>query len=538
MNLVLDYNPNTLNLESRENKIMGLKEGFSYDNLDRLTDVRIVNSKHTSTVYEDNGNIKTKTDVGTYAYDANKINAVKNITAPVNQSDISTLNQDITYTSFNKVKTIKENDYEITYHYGADFQRKKAELKYQNQLQYTKYYHGNFEKIVEASGKTTEVTQVNSLNGNVAVHVKTTQNNQINNNVFFVYTDQLGSPLVLTNNTGDIVYEQSFDAWGRKRNPNNWNDYENIPETPTWLRGYTGHEHLPEFDLINMNGRMYDPITATMLSADPLVSDPENIQNYNRYSYVLNNPLKYVDPSGYFQMPGGFRSSHGPGAGGFGPGGGSLGARISTQEWDTRKGEHVFFSQHEYGTFTQINSGDFFSTNVIGIRELYHSKNPGNPSTPGYYGNSSGAGGNGRGGNEMLEVASNIFGTAGIGAGVKKELLEFTVRNNYKSGKTRSQFKKLSSKEKNWRYKNTLGKTGSKYLKLTKGLGVIGTTVGVIDASVKVYDNPSAGNTTRLVMQGIIIGSSAIPVAGWAISLSLATVDVIFGDQIYNSIDR
>lgn len=84
MNLVLDYNPNTLNLESRENKIMGLKEGFSYDNLDRLTDVRIVNGKHTSTVYEDNGNIKTKTDVGTYAYDANKINAVKNITAPVN----------------------------------------------------------------------------------------------------------------------------------------------------------------------------------------------------------------------------------------------------------------------------------------------------------------------------------------------------------------------------------------------------------------------------------------------------------------------
>ena len=64
-------------------------------------------------------------------------------------------------------------------------------------------------------------------------------------------------------------------------------------------RGYTGHEHLDAFGLINMNGRVYDPYIGRFLSPDPLVQQPGNLQNYNRYSYVLNNPLKYTDPSGY-----------------------------------------------------------------------------------------------------------------------------------------------------------------------------------------------------------------------------------------------
>ena len=71
-------------------------------------------------------------------------------------------------------------------------------------------------------------------------------------------------------------------------------------QTPNWLyRGYTGHEHLKEFDLINMNGRMYDPVLARFLSPDKLLQNPSNTQNYNGYSYVLNNPLKYTDPSGW-----------------------------------------------------------------------------------------------------------------------------------------------------------------------------------------------------------------------------------------------
>ena len=68
---------------------------------------------------------------------------------------------------------------------------------------------------------------------------------------------------------------------------------------PDWLyRGYTGHEHLAEFGLINMNARLYDPVLGRMLSPDNYVNDYFGSQAFNRYSYANNNPLKYTDPSG------------------------------------------------------------------------------------------------------------------------------------------------------------------------------------------------------------------------------------------------
>ncbi len=65
-------------------------------------------------------------------------------------------------------------------------------------------------------------------------------------------------------------------------------------------RGYTGHEHLDEFNLINMNGRVYDPLLGRFMSPDNYIQAPDYTQNFNRYSYALNNPLIYTDPSGDF----------------------------------------------------------------------------------------------------------------------------------------------------------------------------------------------------------------------------------------------
>jgi RHS repeat-associated protein len=114
---------------------------------------------------------------------------------------------------------------------------------------------------------------------------------------YFPYTDHLGSIVGVTNTAGAIVAEQNFDAWGRKRNPTNWT-YDNIPSVPNWLyRGYTGHEHLTEFNLINMNARLYDPVLGRMLSPDNYVGSG-GTQGFNRYSYANNNPLSYVDPDG------------------------------------------------------------------------------------------------------------------------------------------------------------------------------------------------------------------------------------------------
>ncbi len=66
-------------------------------------------------------------------------------------------------------------------------------------------------------------------------------------------------------------------------------------------RGFTRHEHLDRTGLIHMNGRMYDPRLGRFLSPDPIVGDPTSSQSWNLYSYVGNNPLSYVDPTGLVQ---------------------------------------------------------------------------------------------------------------------------------------------------------------------------------------------------------------------------------------------
>lgn len=83
---------------------------------------------------------------------------------------------------------------------------------------------------------------------------------------------------------------------------NNWSYTVHNPfgmgTTNITLRGYTFHEHLPHFSLINMNGRLYDNVLCRMLSPDNFIQAPNNTQSFNRYSYCWNNPLKYTDPSG------------------------------------------------------------------------------------------------------------------------------------------------------------------------------------------------------------------------------------------------
>ncbi len=54
-----------------------------------------------------------------------------------------------------------------------------------------------------------------------------------------------------------------------------------------------------EVQCIHMNGRIYDPKLGRFLQADPFVQEPFNTQSLNRYSYVINNPLAYTDPSGF-----------------------------------------------------------------------------------------------------------------------------------------------------------------------------------------------------------------------------------------------
>ncbi|MCS7063721.1 MAG: hypothetical protein NZM04_06730, partial [Methylacidiphilales bacterium] len=91
----------------------------------------------------------------------------------------------------------------------------------------------------------------------------------------------------------------SYDAWGKRRNPDTW-AHSTDDVIGTTARGFTSHEMLDEVNLIHMNGRVYDPLLGRFNTPDPYLQEPGNSQNYARYSYVLNNPLSLTDPSGYF----------------------------------------------------------------------------------------------------------------------------------------------------------------------------------------------------------------------------------------------
>jgi RHS repeat-associated protein len=117
--------------------------------------------------------------------------------------------------------------------------------------------------------------------------------------LYYGYLDYQGNLIALANEAGTVVENGRFayDPWGKRRNPADWTQDDT---RISWIvsRGYTMHEHLDMFSIINMNGRVYDPLTSMFFSPDPFVQAPDNWLNYNRYGYAFGNPMKYTDPNG------------------------------------------------------------------------------------------------------------------------------------------------------------------------------------------------------------------------------------------------
>lgn len=112
--------------------------------------------------------------------------------------------------------------------------------------------------------------------------------------------DHLGSVTSVTSGGigGASEERDSYDAWGKRRNADATDD-PGCTESSVLTRGFTEHEMLDQFCLVNMNARLYDPGLGLFLSADSVVPQPYDFSGYMRYSYVGNNPLNATDPSGH-----------------------------------------------------------------------------------------------------------------------------------------------------------------------------------------------------------------------------------------------
>jgi|GEM_PF-899267 len=317
------------NLRSRSNNKQDRIETFNYDNIYRLTTSALYNglgNAHNASelvneinlTYDALGNITTKSDIGAYEYGVlSGRNCVTNHAGPhavtrisgqkntnycydANGNMVTGDGRSILYTSFNKptrIEQIKNGQAnQVDINYGPERSRIKRTDSHNGQFTTTQYL-GNLE-IVTANGFREWKYSI----GDYAQKIYKAQDQSTRVNYF--HRDHLGSLIAITDEVGILLEEFSFDAWGKRRYLDWQGEIDLYSFSPSigWEthRGFTNHEHLDSVGLIHMNGRVYDPAIGRFLSADPNIQAPHNLQNFNRYSYVNNNPLSYTDPSGYF----------------------------------------------------------------------------------------------------------------------------------------------------------------------------------------------------------------------------------------------
>lgn len=279
--LSYEYDNLTGNVLSREG-MYSENENFIYDDLDRLITVTQNGKEVLNVKYADNGNIIDKTGVGKYEYGQkpHAVVSVENVNGTIPSATLTT-----EFNDFGKVRNIQDGNTlcKVDFVYGPDMQRWKTIMTKNGNLVRTVVYGDDYEKVVEGD-KTTEFYYVDD--NVILVRFNNTTIRQ-----YFVEKDNLGSVLKIYGIDASKVFDATYDVWGKQSVTRN---------TIGFLRGYCGHEMLNDFDIINMNGRLYDPVLGRFFSPDNYVQMPDNSQNFNRYTYCLNNPLKFTDPSGEF----------------------------------------------------------------------------------------------------------------------------------------------------------------------------------------------------------------------------------------------
>ena len=343
------------NLITRTDFKAARSESFTYDGLNRLTTAATVALSASSAAvppptsysYDPNGNLKTK-GADTLTYGGSSPHAVTAATIKGQQRSYrydaagyvtSDSKRDYSWTSFGQLRSLDYltapalQDLANTQIFAAariqtDFSfdaggnrakqlKKRIAADSSRELEETLYL-GSYEREIhssQASGSATpKVKKVvhRHILGGLGIYTQTTSATGIETKLTTILKDHLGSTDFLytgiwngNNFANPQTEKQAFDPWGERRNAETWQN-ERSASTDAYRtsgqgydRGYTGHEQLDDSGLIHMNGRIYDPELGRMLSPDPVVQVPEYSQNFNRYSYVMNNPMNLTDPSGF-----------------------------------------------------------------------------------------------------------------------------------------------------------------------------------------------------------------------------------------------
>lgn len=310
-------------LKQRKHNNFGITELFDYDTNNRLinwtdpvTGIKPINDRNT---YDIKGRITVNDQLGNIGYTiggniyrASKINLNSNGLANYGIGGQNILLQNITYNENNDPIKIRGTQHDYAFEYGLTESRQimsyGGKFTDSQNAQFTKYYSESGDAEVILNRVTGQEKHLLYIGGSPyesnIVYLKDFA--ESTPKFVFLHKDYLGSILAISDEAGNALEKRHFDAWGnfthlQKGTAAVITNVQQIAAANLLIdRGYTSHEHLAGVALIHMNGRLYDPLLRRFLNADENIQDPTNTQNYNKYGYVMNNPLMYWDPSGEF----------------------------------------------------------------------------------------------------------------------------------------------------------------------------------------------------------------------------------------------
>ena len=263
------------NLSQRQDlrPTQNLTENFYYDNLHRLTTVTGPDAM--SIGYDPRGNIVSRTG---------------NVSAGATHT--------MSWYSYDLPNTISASGSQSSqFFYTPDRARWKQLASYGGTNEETTYIGGLIEKV-KLGSVTSWKHYIAGGTGTIAIY---TRKSNGTNELYYLTHDHLGSVDSVTSATDTL--RLSFGALGQRRNEDTWSgnptgtDWTGI--TATMRHGFTSQEMLDNLNLTHMNGRVYDQVIGQFTSPDPFVDGVASTQGWNRYAYVHNNPLSFVDPSGF-----------------------------------------------------------------------------------------------------------------------------------------------------------------------------------------------------------------------------------------------
>lgn len=293
-----------------------IDEAFNYDDNNRLMNwTNPKTGQSSQNVYDAKGRILENDQVGTMKYgDPSKVYQPTGMT--LNAAGVQNYNNDlvqsIVYNENNDPVFIDGLNGDVAFQYGLGSMRQRVTYgeNFNNDTEgkFTKFYSedGSFEVLRDnTTGKEKHIVYIGGspYESNI-IYLKNFD--EVNGSYKFLHKDYLGSILSISDEAGNKLEQRHFDAWGNFTHLQIGNSAiitdKNIIDHSLLIidRGYTSHEHFGEVGIIHMNGRLYDPLLRRFLNADENIQAPTNTQNYNKYGYVMNNPLIYNDPSGEF----------------------------------------------------------------------------------------------------------------------------------------------------------------------------------------------------------------------------------------------